>query len=79
MSRPLRIEFPNACYHVMNRGRRAENIFIDSNDYKAFVDMLKETAVTWNIKVAAYCLISNHDHNRLKEISDFASMSQEQA
>ena len=62
MSRPLRIEFPNAWYHVMNRGRRAENIFIDQNDFKAFLDLLKETADTWNIKVAAYCLISNHYH-----------------
>ncbi len=62
MSRPLRIEFPNAWYHVMNRGRRAENIFIDQNDFKAFLDLLKETADTWNIKVVAYCLLSNHYH-----------------
>ena len=54
MSRPLRIEFPNAWYYVMNRGRRVEKIFIDPNDYKAFVDLLKETAETGNIKVAAY-------------------------
>jgi len=33
----------------MNRGRRAENIFIDQRDYKAFVDLLKETAETWHI------------------------------
>ena len=62
MSRPLRIEFADAWYHVMNRGRRAEKIFNDSTDYKVFVDLLKETAKTWNIKVAAYCLISNHYH-----------------
>jgi len=62
MSRPLRIEFPNAWYHVMNRGRRAEKIFIDATDYQVFVDLLKETAETWNIKVAAYCLVSNHYH-----------------
>ena len=62
MSRPLRIEFPDAWYHVMNRGRRAEKIFIDATDYQVFVDLLKETAETWNIKIAAYCLISNHYH-----------------
>jgi putative transposase len=66
VSRPLRIKFPNAWYHVMNRGRRAEKIFIDPNDYKVFVDLLKETAGTWNIKVAAYCLIYNHYHIFLK-------------
>ena len=46
----------------MSRGRRAENIFIDPTDYKIFIDLLKETAVIWNINVAAYCLIPNHYH-----------------
>jgi REP element-mobilizing transposase RayT len=50
----------------MNRGRRAEKIFIDPADYKGFVDLLKETAEAWNVKVAAYCLISNHYHILLK-------------
>ena len=27
MSRPLRIEFPGAWYHAMNRGRRSKLIF----------------------------------------------------
>ncbi len=62
MARPLRIEFPNAWYHVMNRGRRAEKIFVNQTDYKIFVELLKETAETWNINVAAYCLIPNHYH-----------------
>ena len=33
MSRPLRIEFPNAWYHIMNRGRRSESIFLQDQDY----------------------------------------------
>ena len=28
MSRPLRIQYPDAWYHVMNRGRRGEKIFV---------------------------------------------------
>jgi hypothetical protein len=27
MARPLRIDYPDAWYHAMNRGRRAEKIF----------------------------------------------------
>jgi hypothetical protein len=27
MSRPLRIQYPDAWYHVMNRGRHGEKIF----------------------------------------------------
>ncbi|MGO9533443.1 MAG: transposase, partial [Syntrophobacteraceae bacterium] len=33
MSRPLRIEFPGAWYHVMNRGRRRERVYEDDADY----------------------------------------------
>ena len=62
MSRPLRIQYPNAWYHVMNRGRRAEAIFESPEDYFAFVKLLKETVDLWNLRISAYCLLSNHYH-----------------
>ncbi len=62
MSRPLRIEYPGAWYHVMNRGRRRENIFLDRADYESFIKVLQETSEGWNLKIAAYCLMSNHYH-----------------
>ena len=62
MSRPLRIAYPNAWYHVMNRGRRGETVFWDPLDYQAFVDLLQETSEAWNIRISAYCLIPNHYH-----------------
>jgi hypothetical protein len=34
MSRPLRIIYDGAWYHVMNRGRRGENIFPEAGDLK---------------------------------------------
>jgi len=62
MSRPLRIEYPGAWYHVMNRGRRRENIFLSSTDYKIFLQTLHETSDEWNLKISAYCLMANHYH-----------------
>lgn len=62
MSRPLRIEYPGAWYHVMNRGRRFDKIFVDKQDYQSFVDLLKDASEMWKIKVASYCLMSNHYH-----------------
>jgi len=44
MSRPIRIAYPGAWYHVMNRGRRAENIYFDKLDYQAFDDLLQEAS-----------------------------------
>jgi len=60
MSRPIRIAYPKAWYHVMNRGRRAENIFLEKFDYKMFVALLQETSEAWNIRIAAFCLMPNH-------------------
>jgi putative transposase len=62
MSRPLRIEYPGAWYHVMNRGRRSESIFSDKHDYLMFIDLLIEVSEMCNVNVAAYCLMTNHYH-----------------
>jgi putative transposase len=62
MSRPLRIEYPDAWYHVMNRGRRGEDIFSDEQDYVMFTELLKETSEMWNIRIAAFGLVLNYHH-----------------
>lgn len=62
MSRPLRIEYPGAWYHVMNRGRRKEDIFLNKQDYETFIQLLQETTESWGLKVASYCLMSNYYH-----------------
>lgn len=41
MSRPLGIQFPNAIYHLMNRGIAGRKIFIETADYE---DSLKTIA-----------------------------------
>lgn len=62
MARPLRIEYPNAWYHVMNRGRRGEKVFFDKKDYDTFLTVLQESSEMFNVRVSAYCLMSNHYH-----------------
>ena len=62
MSRPLRIEYPGAWYHVMNRGRRGESVFRREKDYLTFIELLKDTLEMWNLRVGAYCLMPNHYH-----------------
>ena len=62
MSRPLRIQYPNAWYHVMNRGRRGEKIFREKKDYSAFIVLLNDLVEDYNVNIAAYCLMSNHYH-----------------
>jgi len=62
MSRPLRIEYPDAWYHVMNRGWRYGDIFEDKKDYSVFLELLRETIEIFHIKIAAFCLMQNHYH-----------------
>ena len=62
MSGPLRIQYPDAWYHVMNRGRRGELIFTTDEDQETFIDILKELVDVYTVNVAAYCLMSNHYH-----------------
>jgi hypothetical protein len=46
MARKLRVEYPGAIYHVMNRGDRREPIFRDDADRERFVETL--VTVGWN-------------------------------
>jgi hypothetical protein len=34
MARPLRIQYPGAVYHVMNRGSSRQKVFLDTRDYE---------------------------------------------
>ncbi len=62
MSRPLRIEYPDAWYYVMNRGRPREEVFTGPKDYRQFIEVINETAGIWKLRVAAYGLMPNHYH-----------------
>ena len=50
----------------MNRGRRGDEIFTGVKDCSAFIDLLKEIVDVYNVKVSAYCLMSNHYHLLVK-------------
>lgn len=62
MTRPLRIEFNNAWYHVMNRGLAQRNIVKTDNDRHIFFKILGETVTTYGIEVHAFSLMNNHYH-----------------
>jgi putative transposase len=62
MSRPLRIEFPSAWYHVMSRGAGRKNIFRKPEHRKQFRDLLGQVSPLFQCEVHAYCLMSNHYH-----------------
>ncbi|MFA4874951.1 MAG: transposase [bacterium] len=62
MVRPLRIEYPGAWYHVMNRGLGRRKTYLTSKDRRQFLSILGETVETFHIEVHAYTLMDNHYH-----------------
>ena len=62
MARPLRIEFPDAIYHVTSRGDRREIIFEDDIDRQCFLDVVGEALARFDAVALAYCLMDNHYH-----------------
>ena len=62
MTRPLRLEFEGALYHITSRGDRREDIYETDADRREFVSLLAEVCKTYNWTCHAYCLMSNHYH-----------------
>jgi len=62
MARPLRLEFPNALYHVTSRGDRREDIYDDDEDRMIFLNILGKVVTDYNWLCHGYCLMSNHYH-----------------
>jgi REP element-mobilizing transposase RayT len=62
MSRPLRLEFAGALYHLSARGERQEPIFEDDQDRLIFLDLLAKEVLQQGWVLYAFCLMGNHYH-----------------
>lgn len=62
MTRPLRLEFPGALYHVTARGNVRAPIFTDTVDRNAWLDMVARVCDRHNTLLYAYCQMGNHYH-----------------
>ena len=62
MARQLRIEYPNAVYHVTSRGNARADVYLDNSDREAFLDVLEMVVSRYNWLCHAYCLMGNHYH-----------------
>lgn len=66
MTRPLRIEYEDAYYHVMNRGRGRSWIFTSEQYYVQYIQCMAEAHKRFGIEIHAYCLMGNHYHLLVK-------------
>jgi putative transposase len=62
MTRPLRIQYPDAYYHVTCRGNERKDIFRDQEDQKEFFRLLARSVDIYEVKLLTYALMPNHFH-----------------
>jgi putative transposase len=62
MSRSLRIEFPNAFYHITSRGNAQQEIFLGDHDRRLFLQLLDEVVHQSKWICHGFCLMTNHYH-----------------
>lgn len=62
MSRPLRIEYPGAIYHLTSRGNARSNIYVTDTDRIDFLKLLAQTCQRFGWHSYAWCLMGNHYH-----------------
>ncbi|MBN1621554.1 MAG: transposase [Endomicrobiales bacterium] len=62
MSRPLRISYEGAIYHITARGNEKRDIFIEDYDRIYFLKLLEKCIHHFKWICHAYCLMDNHYH-----------------
>jgi len=62
MTRPLRLEFPGALYHVTSRGNRQNPIYRDDSDRRAWQEVLGLVCKRHNFVIHSFCQMTNHFH-----------------
>ncbi len=62
MARPLRVQFPGACYHVTSRGNERKSIYKSIKDREQFLSYLESAHERYGAIIHIYCLMTNHYH-----------------
>ena len=62
MARLARIVIPNTPHHITQRGNRRMEVFFNDDDYRFYIQHLKEAVEKSGTEVLAYCLMPNHVH-----------------
>lgn len=62
MTRPRRVWYPGARYHVMNRGNRKEPIFWEKEDRVVYLFIMADVKDELGYELLAFCLMENHLH-----------------
>ena len=66
MARPLRIEYPDAVYHISNYGLDNQRVFPSAKYFEVFLESLGAACSRLNVEIHAYCLLRGQYHLLVK-------------
>lgn len=70
MARRLRVEYPGALYHVIQRGNNREDIFKNPQDKIYLIEQFRKAVACDGIELFAYAVMNNHYHLALRTLSE---------
>lgn len=62
MPRIARIVLPGHPHHIVQRGHNRQTVFAHEDDFARYLDDLQELKDVFDVKVFAFCLMTNHVH-----------------
>ena len=74
MPRTARAIVPDTPHHIVQRGHNRNAVFIENRDYQYYLDTLLEWKELLDIRVYAWCLMTNHVHLILRPSNDRQSI-----
>ncbi|WP_290648996.1 transposase [Aquisalimonas sp.] len=74
MPRRARVVLAHVAHHVVQRGHNRQVVFAGEDDYRRYLEDIQEFSSAFDVRVYAYCLMTNHVHLLLGPGDDVASM-----
>lgn len=73
-----RLLLENACYHIITRGNQGQQVFLDEQDYRAYLLRLSRYKQRYGFLLYGFCLMPNHAHliGEPKELKNLAKFMQ---
>ena len=62
MARLARVVVPELPHHVTQRGNRRQQTFFCDDDYRRYLDLMRQWCTQYQVQIWAYCLMPNHVH-----------------
>ncbi len=76
MPRVGRVVLPNYPHHIVQRGHNRQVVFSTNEDYEYYLETLSEWHDVYEVRVYAWCLMTNHIHLIVEPSENTAGLGQ---